>query len=656
MFAKVFIFYAFFTIFFDTVQGAEVLEASLAQSSAASLEKRLIQIDADLGKIALPSLNSGVGPIGYRSEMYSDANHQEWVEIDLGEETLLEEVVLVPALTRDPQLGFVSDAFPAAFRILAGTKEDQVGSVVAEFHDTSDLLPRIAPVIVPLSEVYASWVRVETIRLSTRSFDGKHVFLLAEVLVFSGEENRALRRPVRASTTRGDSATWNPNCLVDGIFPYVMNSALGEQSIAFLSKPLVEDEMVITIDLEQRTEVSGIRFHPVDQSDTVPQAFSGDFGLPRRFRVEGAERSDFSDGVVLLNAQLASIFDSGPIVAWNMPETACRYLRLRFLEPNTSPEALVHRKRYGFAEIEVLSKGLNVAVGKALQSSVEAGVHNRSLDALNDGRNLYGDILPLRAWLGQLAQRHDLETERPRVAVELSHRYALNKTKLRWMIWAMVALLAGVGLLVFYYRQRAQRQEVRIRERIAANLHDELGANLHAIGLLGDLAKDAIDSPEDLIDTVDQIRSLTERTGVAARNCANMLEAEDLFDDLVGDMKRDADRLLADLEHSVLFEGEEFLERFSRRKRIDLSLFYKEALINVIRHSGATEVTTHLVATPNKLHLRVSDNGHGFTGEDPVSLKRRARLLGADLKVEHSESGGAGIVLILKIRKLKILK
>ena len=502
----------------------------------------------------------------------------------------------------------------------------------------------------------ASWIRVEATRLAPRRFDGEYVFHLAEVLVFSGEEDRALRRPITASSIRGESVTWNPGCLVDGILPYVMNAAQGEQSVAFLSKALVEDEMVLTIDLEEQTQVSGIRLFSVEQSDTVPQAFSGDFGLPRRFRVEGAGESDFSDAVVLLNGQIKSIFETGPIVAWNIPETSCRYLRLSLLEPNTSPEALVHRKRYGFAEIEVLRRGLNVAVGKPVQSSVEAGNNNRSLVALNDGRNFYGNILPLRTWLGQLAQRHDLEAERPRVVAELNRRYARHKTNLRWMTWVTAALLVGIGFLIFYFRQRGQRQEARIRERIAANLHDELGANLHAIGLLGDLAKDAVDSPEDLVDTVDRIRSLTERTGTAARNCANMLEAEDLFQDLVAEMERDAGRLLADLEHRISFQGEEFLARLPRRKRIDLSLFYKEALINVIRHSGATEVSTHLAATSNELRLTVTDNGQGFTGEEPVSLKRRARLLGADVQFEDPGSGGTRIVLTLNTRRIGVLK
>jgi signal transduction histidine kinase len=275
---------------------------------------------------------------------------------------------------------------------------------------------------------------------------------------------------------------------------------------------------------------------------------------------------------------------------------------------------------------------------------------------LTDGQNLYGRILPVRQWLGELARRHDLEAARPLVVAELSRKHSRTRTVLTWMFW-LAALLAGaIAFILFYAHFRARRQEKNIRERIAANLHDELGANLHAIGLLGDLAKDAVDSREDLVDTLDRIRSLTERTGSAARNCAHMVLAQGVCEDLVEEMRRDCRRLLADLDHSIKFEGEEILHRLSRRKRIDLYLFHKEALINVIRHSGATEATTRLVARPDEIVLTISDNGCGIAGRPPPSLKRRASLLGADLLVEPPEAGGTRIVLKLKSRKFGILK
>lgn len=342
-------------------------------------------------------------------------------------------------------------------------------------------------------------------------------------------------------------------------------------------------------------------------------------------------------------------------MAWRFEEASYRYFRIVVVEPYRGDIVILDRLRMGFAEIELLSGGKNVAENCAVISNLVPDSPERLVSSLTDGRNLYGEILPLRRWMVELARRHDLEVALPRVITELSARYDRQRARLSLVSWVAVILGAGIGLLLLYYRILRLRHENRIRERISANLHDELGANLHAIGLLGDLAKDVVDSREDLDDTLDRIRALTERTGSAARNCANMLGAGGVCDDLVAEMRRDSSRLLADLEHDIDIVGEDVLNKLSRRKRIDLYLFYKEALVNVIRHSGATRVETRVRAEAKEVCLSVADNGHGFTGGAPASLKRRARMLGAQFDVESPISGGTQVKLTLRKRLFRPL-
>ena len=140
--------------------------------SITDLQRRLAEIDTELAGLAHMSLNSGVGPIGFRSRSHSEAEHLEWARVELSREAVIDEIVLVPALWRDLNSGFVSDAFPASLRILAGTAGDPTGAVVAEFRNTAHLLPRVAPLVVPTGGIRASWVRIETDRLSRRAFDG----------------------------------------------------------------------------------------------------------------------------------------------------------------------------------------------------------------------------------------------------------------------------------------------------------------------------------------------------------------------------------------------------------------------------------------------------------------------------------------------------
>ena len=628
------------------------------------LEQRLATIDSDLEQLAHYSLRSGIGAIGYRSQQHTTAQQAEWVEIELDRDYPLDEIVLVPTIWRDTEKGFQADGFPAAFRIIAGTAGERTGTVVAEYPSTDNILPRIAPLVIPIKEVSASWVRVEATRLSIRAFDGRHAFQLAELLVFSGLENVGLRRSVKASSTTLDRAgAWDPRFLVDGFLPYLIDSAQGSQSIAYVSQ--VGEKPTLILDLGQPYRLSRIHLHAVDQGDTVPQAYAGDLGIPHHLIVEGSNRADFSDAVPLLDYQRESINDTGPIMMWRIPEHTCRYVRLLEVESDHNPDIRPGQFRIGFAEIELFSQGQNVALNRPVTSSGNLKRSLRSLDALTDGNNLYGKILPLRAWINELARRHDLETERPIIAAELNRRYAAQKINLNRMIWVAALLAAGIGFTFLIDRIYRLRQIARIKERFASDLHDELGANLHTIGLLCDLAIEKIDSRENVIRLLERSRVFTERSTAAARYCTDMLEAEGFNEDLAEEMKRSTTRLLADLEHNLSFEGAQYLHRLKPRQRIDLFFFYKECLTNILRHSGATCVRARMVADPRVICLTVADNGHGIhdpasNNGIPASLKRRARLLGAKLSMDHPVDGGTCITLKLKtprrfrfMRKLK---
>ena len=623
--------------------------------SQADLEQRLVNVDKELNQLASLSLLSGVGSVGYRSQPHASARKLETIQIDLGGEETIDQIVLVPTLWRDTRTGFRAEGFPSEFRIIAGTGNDEQGAVVASFGPAAGLLPRIAPLVISCPGTTASWVRVEAVVMSPRAWDGKYIFQLAEILVFSGEENVALRRPVQVSSTEGISGLgWHKRYVVDGFVPYIMDAAEGEQSLAFVSKRGIGGQPEIMIDLGGSRPLDRIHFHVADLTDTVPQSIIDGFGVPRHFILEGANRPDFHDATCLVDYQMDSTYDVGPIIMRRFPSTMCRYVRLIDLDPFVNLLEVTTGTQFAAAEIELFSNGRNVANGIKIQSEMleDAG---RSLASLTDGRNLYGKILPVRAWLEQLARRHDLETERPVITKELDRRHIRQKTNLNRLGWLSVLLSAGIVAIILIERIRRMHQIARIRERLAADLHDELGANLHTIGLLSDLAADAGDSPADLATLHRRIRSETERSGIAVRHCSDMLSAKDLYTDILSDMHRASNRIMAKLQHEISIEGEEHLKSLPPRTRADLFLFYKECLVNISRHSGASKYTTELKAWATGVRLRICDNGRGLGDSDdggiPPSLKRRARLLGGNVTVSNPAEGGTCIQLDVRIRK-----
>ena len=635
------------------------LSAAVApeELSLAALEQRLHEIDGQLAQLANYNLGGGVGAIGSRSRSYDTAEQDEWVEIEFGDAVPLDQVVLVPAIRRDGVNGFQADGFPVAFRLRAGASGDRIGKIVGEFAGRDGLLPRIAPVVIPCHGIKASWIRIEATILSRREFDAKFVFQFSEILAFSGEENAALHRPVKfgGGRERTPAPGWPEAGVVDGFLPYLMATAAGEKSVAYLSSTELGERPTLTIDLGASYPLSRLHLHAVDQSDTVPQTHVGDLGIPQVLRVEGADAADFSDARLLVESRYATLYDVGPVLTEKFSEVSCRFVRLVAVRMNRDAPFRAGPPRIGFAEIELFSQGRNVALGRPVTANFSTDGTARSLANLTDGRNFYGEILPFRTWLDQLALRHELERQRPLVSAELRRRYAEQKINITRLTSLAAVLALGVVVIVLVNRSRQQRAVEDTRKRIAADLHDELGADLHAIGLLSDLALSARAAPERLGDLLQRMRSLTERTGKAARHCTNLLEAEDLHGDLVNDMRHAATRILADLDHSIEFEGEAELRQLSPRKRIDLLLFYQESLINIIRHSGATCAHTRLSAAEGTITLAVTDNGRGVDGQVPASLNRRARLLGAEVKADPSELKGACIVLRFKRRRFGFL-
>jgi signal transduction histidine kinase len=625
--------------------------------SITQLEQRLTEIDSELNGLASFSMRSGVGTVGFRSMDHPDPQHTEWIQVELGETATIDQIVLVPTIGRDTKTFYQADGFPIEFKLITGT--GQSTNVVASFDATDGLTPRIAPLSISFSAIPASWVRIEASVLSSRDWDGRYILQLSEIMVFSDAENLALRQAVNVSSTGfGQGRSRLKESLVDGFVPYLMDASQGEQSIAFMTPPGIGGQPIISIDLGTTLPINEIHLHTPELGDTVPQSSEPGHGIPRRLLIEGANRTDFSDAVPLTEYQMNSIYDAGPIIMRRFQETTCRYIRLTATEPYHI-EGSMDKSQIGFAEIALLSKGRNVALCKPAEGNFTIS-SERSFSLLTDGLNLYGTILPIRTWMNELTLRHDLEAERPRVADELHARYERQKVNLRRMGLLAALLVASITFTILIERMLHMRQAARLRERFAADLHDELGANVNTIGLLGDVALKSMEAPERLKNILMRSRELTERTGTAVRNCIDLQNASGLFDDLPSEMKKSAKRILHDLEYDFSFAGEEFLATLKPRTQSDLFLFFKESLVNISRHAEATQFNCRLIASSREILLEISDNGKGMSdsamNKVPGSLRRRAHLLGATVSAGLSASGGTCITLKLRLRKLGFRK
>ena len=86
------------------------------------------------------------------------------------------------------------------------------------------------------------------------------------------------------------------------------------------------------------------------------------------------------------------------------------------------------------------------------------------------------------------------------------------------------------------------------------------------------------------------------------------------------------------------------------RHRHQLFLAFKEALTNIVRHSGATEVQLNIQVKQGQLCLSIADNGRGSVDDDPTegmdgvtNMRVRMEKLGGQFEV-NSKTGQGTIV------------
>jgi signal transduction histidine kinase len=187
----------------------------------------------------------------------------------------------------------------------------------------------------------------------------------------------------------------------------------------------------------------------------------------------------------------------------------------------------------------------------------------------------------------------------------------------------LLCTATGIGLVVFIVRTvshrrlrlRLERLEhesaiERERTRIARNIHDDLGASLTRISLLTQAAKrdDAtIHAPQlnQIYETVRQItRSMDEI--VWAVNPKN-----DHLDGLATYLASYAQGFLSVAGIRCRLDLPDHLPAVAvtSQTRHNLYLCLKEALNNVVKHSGAGEVTIAMRAAGEKFTLTITDNG-----------------------------------------------
>lgn len=236
--------------------------------------------------------------------------------------------------------------------------------------------------------------------------------------------------------------------------------------------------------------------------------------------------------------------------------------------------------------------------------------------------------------------------------------FALEVLPAFWQTWwfrlALIACLGGAAYLFYRYRLLKVLEVERLRQRIARDLHDDIGTNLSAIVLASQMAnREGV--PQSLREYVDDIRSVALETQSHMKDIVWMLNPKnDAIGLLLSRMKEDAARLLRDVHYSFV-APQEVSTKVDLTLRRNIFLIYKEALHNIVKHARASHVAINISLVAGMLNLEIRDNGDGFdpanvvAGNGMDSMKSRADQIGATLRIQSRKGEGTLIQLTAKI-------
>ena len=237
-----------------------------------------------------------------------------------------------------------------------------------------------------------------------------------------------------------------------------------------------------------------------------------------------------------------------------------------------------------------------------------------------------------------------------------------------WFLFLATASLLGLVWQATRIRLRHLLEVERIRTRIAADLHDDIGASLSRIAILSEVVKrqtpdaapesfrfltEIAESSRELVDTMadivwsidprrDDLQSLLARVGQFA---SGVLQAKGI-------------------RWSMSLPADPARVKLSPEQRRGMFLILKEAINNAVKHSGCRTLTLQVEVSHRALTAQVRDDGAGLPPEVPsgetsgirrgrglVNMQARALEMGGH-RVISSDAGGTLIHLELPHRLL----
>lgn len=221
-----------------------------------------------------------------------------------------------------------------------------------------------------------------------------------------------------------------------------------------------------------------------------------------------------------------------------------------------------------------------------------------------------------------------------------------------WFKTMVVLLLLGILYSLYRYRLAQIRKEQQIRQRIASDLHDDIGSTLNSVKVFTNLA---LMKPENNITYLQQLKEGVQNAIVGVRDMVWVLDDKQ---DTLGHFLERVELFINPLASAQDIRFEKSLDAplahilLKKEEKRNLYLIIKEALNNSIKYASAT--TLQLIVekvSHDRYIITIRDNGKGFDrdliqkGNGLNNLQYRAQQIKYAIEIDSVPGKGTTITL-----------
>lgn len=236
--------------------------------------------------------------------------------------------------------------------------------------------------------------------------------------------------------------------------------------------------------------------------------------------------------------------------------------------------------------------------------------------------------------------------------------------KSTWFIVLMVLLPVAVVLAFLHLRNRIRLKNMldmqTMRNRIAADLHDDIGSTLSSISIMSEVAGSMVE--KDPKKSVDMLQKIGKHSRQLLSEMSDIVWSVnpdyDNAESMLGRMNDFAASILQDRGIRFVIESDFPAEgfEFTPQNRKNIYLIFKEALNNAVKHAECTEIKINFHFNDKAMNLHIIDNGKGFNlatarkGNGLKNIFKRAHQMGAKIKIDAENGKGTAVQLTLQLK------